>query len=110
MKISVFIIAKNEEKNIERCLRSVTWADEIVLVDSESTDRTREIAARFTDKVFTNPFADYASQKNFALAKTSADWVLLKRVDGFIPTAFWRRTSSVLPGLTIRVWKVWSWS
>ncbi len=76
MKISIFIITKNEEKNIEACLKSVSWADEIVLVDSGSADRTREIASRFTDKIFLNDFTDYASQKNLALSKTSGDWVL----------------------------------
>ncbi len=76
MKISVFIITKNEEKNIVDCLRSVSWADEIVVVDSGSVDQTRQIAARYTDKIFVNPFTDYSSQKNFALSKTSGDWVL----------------------------------
>lgn len=76
MKISVFIITKNEEKNIEDCFRSVAWADEIVVVDSGSTDRTGEIVARYTDQFFLNNFTDYSSQKNLALSKTSGDWVL----------------------------------
>ncbi|MBT3414938.1 MAG: glycosyltransferase, partial [Nitrospina sp.] len=51
-KLSVTIITKNEEKNIERCLMSVKWADEIVVLDSHSTDRTAEICRQFTDQVF----------------------------------------------------------
>jgi len=50
--LSVAIIAGNEEKNIGDCLESVKWADEIIVVDSESKDKTVEIARRYTDKVF----------------------------------------------------------
>lgn len=76
MKISVTIITKNEEENIEDCLRSVSWADEIVVVDSESTDRTLEIARNYTDKVVKRKWEGYADQKTFALELTKNDWVL----------------------------------
>jgi glycosyltransferase involved in cell wall biosynthesis len=75
-KISVFIIVKDEEKNIGRCLESVRWADEIVVVDSCSTDSTVEICRKYTDKVYINEFTDYAGQKNFALSKTTGNWAL----------------------------------
>ena len=52
MRISAVIITKNEEEIIRRCLDSVAFCDEVVLIDSQSTDRTREIAQRYTDKVY----------------------------------------------------------
>ncbi len=74
--ISVTIITRNEEKNIQDCLDSVTWAQEIVLVDAESTDRTVEIARQFTPKVLVRPWSGFAAQKNFALARATQPWVL----------------------------------
>lgn len=75
-RISAIIIAGNEEKNIADCLESVRWADEIVVVNSESTDRTVEIAKRYTDKVFIRRWEGYAAQKAFSLEKASNEWVL----------------------------------
>ena len=75
-KISVIIITGNEEKNLRDCLISVKWADEIIVVDCESKDRTVEIAKEFTDKVYTHKWQGYAAQKNYALSLTSNDWVL----------------------------------
>jgi glycosyltransferase involved in cell wall biosynthesis len=75
-KISVIVIAGNEEGNIEDCLKSVAWADEIVVVDSESTDRTVEIAKRYTPNVLVRAWQGYANQKAFALKAASNEWVL----------------------------------
>jgi len=75
-KISVTLITKNEEKNISDCLNSVKWADEIIIVDSESTDRTVEIAKQFTDKVFNRKWGGYVPQKRYALSLASNEWVL----------------------------------
>lgn len=74
--ISVFIITFNEEGKIERCLKSLDWVDEIVIVDSFSNDKTVAICNRYTDKIYKKQFIDYTDQKNFALSKTSCDWVL----------------------------------
>ena len=74
--ISVIIIAKNEEQNIEDCLRSVQWADEIILVDSESEDRTVEIARRYTQKIFKRKWEGYSKQKKYALSLASNEWIL----------------------------------
>jgi (heptosyl)LPS beta-1,4-glucosyltransferase len=62
-KISVIIIAGNEESNIEDCLKSAAWADEIIVVDSESADRTVEIAKRYTPNVRTRAWQGYANEK-----------------------------------------------
>ena len=77
IKISVVIITFNEEKNLERCLLSVTdFADEIVVVDSNSTDKTLEIAGKFNARVIQNRFAGYGQQKNFATNHAVNNWVL----------------------------------
>lgn len=75
MKISATIITLNEEENIAEALESLAWADEIIVVDSESTDRTVEIALRFTEKVITQKWLGYAAQKNFATRQATHDWV-----------------------------------
>ena len=75
-KISVIVITKNEEKNISECLKSIDWADELIVVDSESTDRTVEIAKRFTDKVFIRKWEGYVPQKKYALSLAINEWVL----------------------------------
>ena len=75
-KISVTVITKDEEKNISDCLRSVDWADEIIVVDSESTDRTVELAKQFTDKIFIRKWEGYVPQKKYALSLASNEWVL----------------------------------
>ena len=76
MTISVCIICFNEEKNIRRCLESSKWADEIIVVDSMSQDRTAEIAREYTDKVYQRAWPGYVEQKNFALSKAKGDWIL----------------------------------
>ena len=75
-KVSVVIITKNEEKNIARCLESVRWADEIIVVDTFSTDHTVELCRRFTDKVFQEKWLGYGLQKNFCASKARNKWVL----------------------------------
>ena len=75
-KLSVAIITFNEESNIRRTLESVTWADEIVIVDSGSTDRTVAICREFTDKVLHQDWLGFARQKNVAIDRTTGDWVL----------------------------------
>jgi len=75
-KITAIVITKNEEKNISDCLKSVEWADEIIVVDSESTDRTTEIAKQFTDKIFTKKWEGYVPQKRYAMSLANNDWIL----------------------------------
>ncbi|UCB53855.1 MAG: glycosyltransferase family 2 protein [Thiotrichales bacterium] len=76
-KISACIISYNEEKKIEDCLRSLLpVVDEIVLIDSLSTDRTLEIAGKYTDNIFKQPFLGHIEQKNLAVEKATHDWIL----------------------------------
>lgn len=75
-KLSVTIITYNEEENIRDCLESVKWADEIVVLDSFSTDKTVEICREYTDKIYQNKWCGFVEQKNFALDKASHNWIL----------------------------------
>jgi glycosyltransferase involved in cell wall biosynthesis len=76
-KISACIISFNEEKKIEDCLKSLgPIADEIIVVDSLSTDATVEIARKYTDKVYDQAFLGYIEQKNLAVSKASHDWIV----------------------------------
>src|SRR5580704_5476845 len=74
--LSVAIITLNEADNLPRTLASVRFADEIVIVDSGSTDATVEIATRAGAKVFTEPWKGFAVQKNSAIDKCTSTWVL----------------------------------
>ncbi|GJL79796.1 MAG: glycosyl transferase [Nitrospinaceae bacterium] len=75
-KISVTIITLNEERNIENCLQSLEWADEIVVMDTFSSDRTVELCKKFTDKVFQEKWQGYGRQKNLCASRASHRWVL----------------------------------
>src|ERR1035437_10056230 len=79
--LSVAMIAMNEEANLPRTLASVRWADEIILVDSGSTDRTLEIAESFGAQTSSHPFGGHGEQKNVALDLCTSDWILLLDAD-----------------------------
>jgi glycosyltransferase involved in cell wall biosynthesis len=74
--LSVIIITKNEMHNIEDCLKSVAFADEIVVFDSGSTDNTVDICRRYTDKVFITDWPGYGAQKQRALEAATGEWIL----------------------------------
>lgn len=76
VSISVVVITFNEEANLPRTLESVKWADEIIVVDSGSTDRTAEIAKGYGAKVWVESWKGFAAQKNSAIDKATCDWVL----------------------------------
>ena len=85
--LSVCIITGNEEDNIRRCLESVAWADEIVVVDSFSTDRTCEIAREFTDRVFQHRWVGYIGQKAIARNLARGEWILFVDADEAVSPA-----------------------
>ncbi len=76
MKISAVIITKNEEKNIARCLESLKWVDEIVVVDSESTDKTVKIAKEYNAKIVSPVWGGYGKAKNFGVDTACGEWIL----------------------------------
>src|SRR5262249_49793886 len=76
-EIAAIVVCFNEEDNIGRCLASLSWCDEIVVVDAFSTDRTVEIARRHTDRVIQRRWKGYRDQKSFAHSQASKEWVFL---------------------------------
>jgi len=76
--LSVLILTRNEEQNLPRCLGAVSWSNDIVVVDSFSTDKTVAIAKDHGARVLQNPFVNFAQQRNYGLAKgnLSNDWIL----------------------------------
>ncbi|MDI9819667.1 MULTISPECIES: glycosyltransferase family 2 protein [unclassified Legionella] len=74
--LSVIVIAKDEAANIRRCLESVSWADEIIVLDSGSSDDTVNIAKEFTEQVYCTDWQGYGVQKQRALTYAAGDWVL----------------------------------
>lgn len=85
MMLSVIIITKNAELTLEQTLKSVSFADEIIIVDSNSTDKTLDIAAKFTKKVFRHDdWQGYGVQKNRALSYAKGDWVLNLDADEYV--------------------------
>jgi len=82
MKLSVIVLTKNEEKMLPGCLRSVhQLADEIIIVDSQSTDKTLEIAKKFGAKVFLHKWQGFSEQKNYGFKKANGDWILFLDAD-----------------------------
>ncbi|MDR1123492.1 MAG: glycosyltransferase family 2 protein [Elusimicrobiota bacterium] len=90
-ELSVFLITKNEEANLEMCLSGVKdIADEIIIVDSGSTDKTLEIADKSGAKIYQKPFVSFTEQKNFALSKVSKPWALNLDADEYLtPPLAW---------------------
>ena len=83
--ISVVILTKNEEENIARCLESVRWCNEIIIVDDNSTDRTIEIAKKYKTAIYSRTLNnDFSSQRNFGLSKCKNEWMLFLDSDEVI--------------------------
>lgn len=82
MKISAVVLTKNEEKNIEECIESLKWCDEIVVIDDFSKDKTVDIAHKLGAKVYQRKLDnDFSSQRNFGLDKAKEEWVLFIDAD-----------------------------
>lgn len=97
MKLSVCIITFNEEANIERTLASVAFAQEVIIVDSGSTDRTVEIARACGAQVYYEPWAGFARQKNSAIGKCTGDWILSLDADEELSPALQSQIRVLLP-------------
>jgi glycosyltransferase involved in cell wall biosynthesis len=97
-RLSVIIIALNQEDNIVPCLETVKWADEIVLVDSGSTDRTLELARDFTDRLYTIDWPGFGAAKNFALDQATGDWVFSLDTDERVSAALREEILAVVKG------------
>lgn len=95
-KLSVFITTYNNADTLDRCLESVAWADEIVVLDSFSDDATLEIAGRHGCRIYQHKFLGYGPQKQLALEKTTHRWVLLLDADESLPAQTQREIRSLL--------------
>lgn len=104
--LSVIIITKNEAHNIERCLQSVQWADEIIVYDSGSTDNTLAIAKRYTDKVFQAEWSGYGIQKQRALSQAHGDWVLNLDADESVTSTLQADILKVMTDDTADAWRI----
>lgn len=80
-KVTACITCMNEEQNIRRCLESVKWCDEIVVVDSFSTDRTTDICREYTDRVYQHEWLGYIGQKNLIRGMATHPWILFLDAD-----------------------------
>jgi len=83
-KISAVIITKNEEDIIEKCLKSITWVDEIIIVDGYSTDTTIEICKNYTNKVFLSKERSFSKNKNLGISKAKNEWILSLDADEIV--------------------------
>jgi glycosyltransferase involved in cell wall biosynthesis len=88
--VSAVVLTKNEEKNIKDCLDSISWCDETIVLDDNSTDKTAEIAKKMGAKVFTRALEDdFATQRNYGLEKAKGEWVLFVDADERVNSALW---------------------
>lgn len=99
LSLSVVIITKNEAANLPRCLESVRWADEVLVVDSDSTDETIEIARRFGAKVVIEPWRGFGPQKAFAASSAKNDWILSLDADECVSVGLKREIEERLVSL-----------
>jgi glycosyltransferase involved in cell wall biosynthesis len=97
LPVTAFVVTFNESRNIDDCLASVAWCDEIVVVDSNSTDDTVEKARRHTDRVETRPWEGHVRQKGYAMSRARNDWVFLIDADERVSPALREEILAVLP-------------
>jgi glycosyltransferase involved in cell wall biosynthesis len=94
--LSVAVITKNESKHVRTCLESVKWADEIIVLDSGSTDDTVAICREYTDKVFVTDWPGFGVQKNRAIERATSEWVLSIDADESISEALRREIKEAI--------------
>jgi len=86
--ITVIILTKNEEENIGRCLESVKWCDEIIVIDDKSSDRTIEIVRKYKATIYPHPLNnDFSAQRNFGISKAKCEWILYVDSDEVVSDA-----------------------
>lgn len=97
-KVTAIVITRNESANLAGALDSVRWADEVIVVDSESTDDTVAIARRYTDRVIVRPWPGYVAQKNFAASEARHDWIVSLDADERVTPELQGEIRAVLSG------------
>lgn len=105
--LSVIIIVKNEEHDIRDCLESITWANEIVVLDSGSVDNTLSIAKEYTEKVYTSTdWQGFGVQKNRVLAYATCDWVLSLDADERVSDALHQEIANAIQSVNPIIYKL----
>jgi glycosyltransferase involved in cell wall biosynthesis len=104
--VSVTVITRNESAHIDDCLASVRWADEILVVDSESTDDTVTRAQRHGARVIVRPWPGYAAQKNWAAEQASSDWILSIDADERVTPQLAAEIREVLTGPAAAAYRI----
>jgi glycosyltransferase involved in cell wall biosynthesis len=105
--VSVIIITKNEALRIEDCLKSVEWADEIIVVDSGSIDDTVSICRRYTEKVTVTDWPGYGAQKQRALLQATGEWVLSLDADERVTPTLKEEILSTLPTTSLDAFEIY---
>jgi glycosyltransferase involved in cell wall biosynthesis len=97
LPVSVLVHTLNEEKNIRNCLETIKWADEIVLIDMYSDDKTVDIATEYTDKIYYHERMGYADPaRQFGLEKAYNDWILIVDADELVPLKLKDKLESII--------------
>lgn len=104
--LSVMVIAKNEADNIKRCLESVQFADEIIVLDSGSEDATVAIARKYTDKVYSTDWRGYGVQKQRALRHCNGDWVLNLDADEWVSASLQTAIITAMQEEKFQAWRI----
>jgi glycosyltransferase involved in cell wall biosynthesis len=92
------VVTLDEEERLRRCLESVAWADEIVVVDAGSEDKTVQVAREFTDRVIVRAWPGFAAQKNFALEQAQGEWLLSLDADEEVSPELRAEVTAILAG------------
>ncbi len=95
-RLSVVIMAKNEELDIRNCLESIKWADEIIIVDDMSTDKTVNICRQYTDKIYRRKKENCGEQKQYGVERASGDWILNVDADEIVTAELGREIQEVI--------------
>ena len=107
LPISATVITYNESRNVQEAIQSLSWADEIVVVDSGSSDGTVEICRRFTDRVVHRDWTGYADQKNYAVAAARNDWIFSLDADERVSPELQAEIRELAgKGFTMRAYKI----
>jgi glycosyltransferase involved in cell wall biosynthesis len=107
LRLSAILITKNEENHISECLASLAWCDEIIIVDSGSTDNTVTLCRSFTDKILiTKKWPGFGPQKNIALAKATGEWVLSIDADERVPEALQQEIQQAITQSTYTAFRI----
>jgi len=96
MKLTAIILTHNSSELIQACLKSIKIADEIIVIDDLSTDKTLAIAQKFPVKVFSRQLDNFAAQRNFAISKAAMPWVLFLDSDERVPFKLFHEIKAVI--------------